>query len=170
MIQFYDITQEECNEILKFVIKLDESEIVKVQKMEGVSITLMNRDLDLGVAPEDPKYFSVQYENDIWWLAAFEVAKEGHAILKAFFNLIEIPDVIRRQSNGEILHVDGYGDFTMEWHLAGDLKTLKCMYCVSNAANAKFPCLYCMHGRTKESSGRNVWDNGTTMLLHRVTV
>ena len=35
------------------------------------------------------------------------------------------------------------------------------MYGVSNAANAKFPCLYCMHGRTKESSGRNVWDNGT---------
>ena len=34
------------------------------------------------------------------------------------------------------------------------------MYDVSNAANAKFPCLYCMHGRTKESSGRNVWDNG----------
>ena len=87
------------------------------------------------------------------------MAKEDHGILKAFFNLTEIPDVIRRQSNGEKLHVDGYGDFIVEWHLAGDLKTLKCMYGVSNAANAKFPCLYCMHG-TKESSGRNVWDNG----------
>ena len=160
MVQFYDMTQEECNGILKFVIKLDESEIVKGQKMERVSITLMNRALDPRVTPKDPKYFSVQSENDIWWLAAFEVAKEDHGILKAFFNLTEIPDVIRRQSNGEKLHVDGYGDFTVEWHLAGDLKTLKCMYGVSNAANAKFPCLYCMHGRTKESSGRNVWDNG----------
>ena len=90
--------------------------------MERVSITLMNRALDPGVTPNDPKYFSVQSEHDIWWLAAFEVEKEDHAILQAFFNLIEIPDIIRRQSNGEILHVDGYGDFTVEWHLAGDLK------------------------------------------------
>ena len=117
MVQFYDITQEECNGILKFVIKLDESEIVKGQQMERVSITLMNRALDPSVNPKDPKYFSVQSENDIWWLAAFEVAKEDHAILKAFFNLIEIPDIIRRQSNGEILHVDGYGDFIIERHL-----------------------------------------------------
>ena len=42
------------------MIKLDESEIVKGQKMERVSITLMNRALDPGVTPKDPKYFSVQ--------------------------------------------------------------------------------------------------------------
>lgn len=161
MVQFFDITHEECNGILKFVIKLDESEIVKGQKMERVSLTLMNRALDPRVTPKDPKKISVQSENDIWWLVAFEVAKEHHAILKAFFNLIEIPEVIRRQSNGEIMHVDGYGDFNVEWHLAGDLKALKCMYGVSNAANAKFPYLYCMHGWTKESLGKNVWDDGT---------
>ena len=45
-----------------FVIKLDESEIVKGQKMECVSITLMNRALDPRVTPKDPKYFSVQSE------------------------------------------------------------------------------------------------------------
>ena len=109
MVQFYDMIQEECNGILKFVIKLDESEIFKGQKMERVSITLMNRALDPRVTPNDSKYFSVQSENDIWWLAAFEVAKEVHAILKAFTNLTKIPKVIRRQSNGEVLHVDGYG-------------------------------------------------------------
>ena len=54
--------------------------------MERVSITLMNRALDPRIIPNDPKYFSVQSENDIWWLAAFEVPKEDHAILKAFFN------------------------------------------------------------------------------------
>ena len=59
MVQLYDITQEECNGILKFVIKLDESEILKGQKMERVSITLMNRALDPRIAPKDPKYFSV---------------------------------------------------------------------------------------------------------------
>ena len=89
----------------------------------------------------------------------FEVAKEDHVILDAFFNFTKISKVIRRQSNGEILHVDGYGDFNVEWHLARDLKTLKCMYGLSNTANANFPCLYCMHGRTKESLG--IWDNGT---------
>ena len=59
MVQFYDMTQEECNGILKFVIKLDESEIFKGQKMGRVSINLMNRDLDSCVTPKDPKYFSV---------------------------------------------------------------------------------------------------------------
>ena len=38
---FYDITQEECNGLPKFVIKLDESEIVKDQKMECVILMLM---------------------------------------------------------------------------------------------------------------------------------
>ena len=33
--------------------------------------------------------------------------------------------------------------------------------CVSNVANAEFPRLYCMHGRTKESLGSNIWDNET---------
>ena len=78
------------------MIKIDESEIAKGKKMECVSITLLNRALDPCVALKDPKYFRVQSKNDIWWLAAFEVAKENHAILKAFFNLTEIPDVIRR--------------------------------------------------------------------------
>ena len=86
MVQFYDIMHEECNGILKFVIKLDESEIVKGQKMERVSLTLMNRVVDPRVTPKDSKYFSVQLEDDIWWLAAFEVEKEDHAILKAFFS------------------------------------------------------------------------------------
>ena len=63
------------------MIKLDESENVKGQKMELVSITLMNRALDPCVTWDDSKYFSVQSKNDILWLVAFEVAKEEHAIL-----------------------------------------------------------------------------------------
>lgn len=42
MVVFYDMTVQECNGVLKFVIKLDESEIVKGQKLECVSMTLMN--------------------------------------------------------------------------------------------------------------------------------
>ena len=100
MVQFYDITQKACNAILKFVIKLVENEIVKGQKMERVSISLMNRALDPCVALK-PKCFSVQSKNNIWWLTASEVAKEDHAILKAFFNLTNLLDIIRRKSNGD---------------------------------------------------------------------
>ena len=47
----------------------------------------------------------------MWWLAIFEVEKQDHAILKVFFNLTEIPKVIRRQISGEVLRKDdGYGD------------------------------------------------------------
>lgn len=39
----------------------------------------------------------------------------------------------------------GVGDFSIQWHMASDLKTLKCIYNISKGANSKFPCLYCMH-------------------------
>ena len=110
MVVFYDMTVQECNGVLKFVIKLDESEIVKGQKLERVSMTLMNRALDPIITKKDPRYFSVQSKNEIWWLAAFELPKEDHETLKVFFNLTEIPDVIRQQNEGEKLHVEGHGD------------------------------------------------------------
>ena len=44
------------------------------------------------------------------------------------------------------------GDFSIEWHLAGDLKTLKCMYNISKGGNSKTPCLYCMDPASKLSS------------------
>lgn len=159
MVVFYDMTVAECNGLLKFVIKLDESEIVKGQKLERVSITLMNRALNTRIAEDDQKYFSVQSENEIWWLAAFAVPKEDHEVLKVFFGLTGYPDVIKRQSDGEPLHVEGYGDYNVEWHLAGDLKTLKCMYGCSNAANAKMPCLFCMRERITDANGKKCWAN-----------
>jgi len=50
---------------LIFVLKLDEAEIVHAQKLERVSITLMNRALDPSISPMDPKYFSVQSEREV---------------------------------------------------------------------------------------------------------
>ena len=160
MVKFYGMSIAECGGMLKFVLKLDESEIVKNQKLERVSLTLMNRALDAVIRPGDPRYFSVQSENDIWWLADFEVPKETHEILKLFFNLTNIPAIIESQNAGQILHVDGLGDYNVEWHLAGDLKTLKCMFGISNGANAGFPCLYCMCSRKKDRNGKKVWDEG----------
>ena len=57
---------------LIFVIKLDEAEIIYGQKMERVSITLMNRALDPTFREmsqkelkKDRRYFSVQSEREV---------------------------------------------------------------------------------------------------------
>jgi len=51
---------------LIFVLKMDEVEIVKGEKMEHVNITLMNRALHEPNLPKnDDKYFLVQAEEDI---------------------------------------------------------------------------------------------------------
>ena len=42
------------------------------------------------------------------------------------------------------LYVEGYGEYEDKQHLAIDLKTLKCMFGISQGAIAKYPCLYCM--------------------------
>ena len=42
VVEFFEIRTEECDGVLKFVLKLDECEILKNIKMERVSITLMN--------------------------------------------------------------------------------------------------------------------------------
>ena len=63
--EFYNITLEECKGVLKFVIKLDECEIVKEKKIERVTITLMNRALDSSITKTNSKYFSVQSEKHI---------------------------------------------------------------------------------------------------------
>jgi len=94
MVMFYDMIVAECNGLLKFVIKLDESEIVKGQKLGRVSITLMKCALSPTIAKNDPRYFSRQSKNDIWWLAGCEVPKENHEILKVFFGLASIFDFI----------------------------------------------------------------------------
>ena len=85
--------------------------------------------------------------------------KEDHEVLKVFFGLTGYPNVIKRQSDGETLHVEGYGGYNVEWHLASDLKTLKCMYGCSNAANAKMPCLFCMRERITDANGKKSWAN-----------
>lgn len=72
IIHFYDISTEKVDSKIVLVLKLDESELIKGQKMERVSITLMNGALQKTNDQGDFN-FSVQSENDIWWLAAFEV-------------------------------------------------------------------------------------------------
>ena len=73
IVQLFDITEEESDGVLKFVLKLDECQIVKERKLERVTITLMNRALDSTVTKESSKWFSVQSENNIFSLGSFEV-------------------------------------------------------------------------------------------------
>lgn len=71
--EFYDISFEETTGLLKFVIKMDECEIVKEKKVERVIIALMNRALNTRIKLGNSKYFSVKSEENIWWLGSFEV-------------------------------------------------------------------------------------------------
>ena len=73
-----------------------------------------------------------------------QVDKEDSELLYWAFHQTQIPSVIDRKSKGEKLHLLDIGDFSVEWHMAGDLKTLKCMYNIPSGASCKLPCLYCM--------------------------
>lgn len=57
------------------------------------------------------------------------------------------------------MHGEGYGDFNLEWHLVGDIKTLKSMYGYSNVGNAKMPFLFCMRQMVVDGNGRKHWVN-----------
>lgn len=67
--------------LLIFVLKLDEAEIIHGQKLERVSITLMNRALDSKITKGSSEYFSVQSRREIWPVSAFQVPHETHEIL-----------------------------------------------------------------------------------------
>ena len=71
--EFYDISYEEVEGLLKFVIKLDECEIIKENKVECVTVILMNRALNKPRKENNSKYFSVQSEAHNWWLGSFEI-------------------------------------------------------------------------------------------------
>ncbi|KAI5069775.1 hypothetical protein GOP47_0016076, partial [Adiantum capillus-veneris] len=56
------------------------------------------------------------------YLEGIKVKKEDHEILYWVFHRTNIPEVIDRQTNqGEVLRLDGRGDFQVQWHLAGDI-------------------------------------------------
>jgi hypothetical protein len=146
-----------CTELqgrsLIFVIKLDEAEVVHGQKMERVSITVMNRALDNRISTESKEYFSVQSEREIWPVATFQIPHETNEILSWVFNLTKIPDLIKAQGRGQLLEVPGIGSFTVEWHLAADMKTIKAMYGLKQGPNCPQCCIYCCQTRVKPVVG-----------------
>ena len=70
-VQFFEVTTMECSGVLKFVLKIDECELLKCKKMERVTITLMNRALDPSITKKDARISSAQSENNIFPLESF---------------------------------------------------------------------------------------------------
>ena len=136
-----------------FVLKLDEAEIINGKKFERVSITLMNRALDTNIQVDRERYFSVQSEQEIWPVATFQVEKESYDVLSWIFGKSNIPAVIAAQSSGEKLTVPEVGEFQVEWHLAADMKTIKCMYGLQSGPSCTMNCIYCDQKRIKPTVG-----------------
>ncbi len=91
MVKFYNISMAEVNNKLVFVLKLDECEILKQKKTERITVTLMSRALQSKPTNgNDGHSFSVQSENNIWWLGSFEVCISPPPRLLTYvnFNLI----------------------------------------------------------------------------------
>ena len=61
---------------------------------------------------------------------------------------------MKAQIVGEKLDVDGIGTFDVDWHLGGDLKTIKCMLGCKQGANSLFPCPFCVRGYKKKGNPR----------------
>ena len=110
-----------------------------------MSITLMNGAMACAWNKNSIPRFRVQSKKEVWWLGAFEVDSEYFEILHWVFHKTSIPSIINSQEGGTMLHVEGFGDYRVQWHMAGDLKTLKCnMYNISKGPISKSLCLYCM--------------------------
>ena len=152
-------------EKVSFILKMNACQIVKNKRLERMSITLMNESLAYAkcepslliddTTQETNPTFSVQSEKELWWLGAFEVPKETNEVLAWVFDRIPwITDVIKAQIQGEKLEVEGLGAFTVDWHLGGDLKTVKCVLGCEQGANTINPCPFCMRMvRDKKSKG-----------------
>ncbi|MCO5578551.1 hypothetical protein L7F22_032394 [Adiantum nelumboides] len=97
VVQFFDISREECGGVLKFVLKFNKCKVLKNKKLERVTITLMNRALDPSITKQDPRYFSVQSKNNILTLGSFQVDKEIFEILDWVFSQTQIPSIINEK-------------------------------------------------------------------------
>jgi len=111
---------------------MDEAEVISKQKLERISITIMNRALDVAINKDSEEYFSVQAEREIWPIGCFQIPKENFEILSAVFKKNQIPSIIQSQNDGRKLVVDGVGEFQIQWHLSGDMKTIKALYGLGN--------------------------------------
>jgi len=139
--------------LLIFVIKLNKVEVVHEQKMEQVLISVMNCTFDNRINTKSKEYFSVQSKREIWLVATFQIPRETNEIISWVFNLIKIPDLIKARGQGQLLEVPSIGSFTIEWHLAANMKTIKAMYGLKQRPNCLQCYIYCLQIQVKHVVG-----------------
>lgn len=83
----------------------------------------------------------------------FQVGKESYDVLSWIFGKSNFPAVIAAQLSGEKLTVPEVGEFHVEWHLAADMKTIKCMYGLQSGPSCAMNCIYCDQKRIKPIVG-----------------
>jgi hypothetical protein len=71
------------------------------------------------------------------------------------FGQTKFSQVIQAQEDGQLLTIDGMGQFYMEWYLSVDMKTIKCIYELKHGVNNKHSCIYYMQERSKSDVGTN---------------
>ena len=111
------------------------------------------------------QYYGVQFEKNIWWQSAWALPHESHDTLRWYFERAGIKHIISLQVHGQKLQVSGIGNFDIEWHLGGDLKTLKCMLGCKGGANTLFPCIFCCHLKTP-SKGKGKISKASKTIIH----
>jgi hypothetical protein len=153
LVHLYDIRHDEVGGVLKVCLKMDETIWAGDKKMERLTVTVMNRALAGKERCAPHQWFKVQSETELWPVCMFEVEKESHAVLKRYLTGSALNESIKAHNKGEKLPVqfdDGTcEEFEVEWHAAGDLKTLKCCNGVGTGPTSKCVCLFCMHEREK---------------------
>ena len=109
------------------------------------------------------------------------MGKESFEILDWVFRQTKYPEVIKAQTDGQLLEVPGRGSFAIEWHLSADMKTIKCMNGLQHGPSSKMNCIYCeqIHERSLTCSaaeaerqasrrGKGEWQGG--LFVPRIAV
>ena len=68
MVRLYRISVSKCSGKIIFVLKLDEAQILKCQKMERLSISIMNISLEYNQCRRDTPGCKVQLKMELWWI------------------------------------------------------------------------------------------------------
>ena len=131
-----------------------------------MSVTLMNNALFCAkqeslMAQTSSPSFSVQSKKEIRCLSAFEVPKATYEVFHWMFTRAPfIVEKICAQMSSEKLDILGFGIVEVDWHLGGDLKTIKCLLGCKQGVNSLLSCSFCTHGFKKPMKGQNATTGG----------
>jgi hypothetical protein len=121
---------------INLVIKIDEAEIVHMEKLERISITLMNK----ASIPVITKNEATDF---------FCIPKENHEILSWLFNHTAIPTLVLAQNEGQLLQCLVLGGLEWSGTFLLNMKTIEPLHGLSSGANATECCIYYLQKKNK---------------------